>query len=135
MSPCFLKYAQAAWQRFSDRGNAQIRTLHHLHAKVVVIDGMITYCGSANWYWYSLQEAAEIVLRGDAQDIPTLLDELASLWGQATIQNVELPPSPTLFSTAASGGYKEEVVDPIAAAKMAEVQGSFVLRHKPPRNR
>jgi len=135
MSPGFLEHAQAARQRFADRGNAEIRTLHHLHAKVILIDGIIAFCGSANWYRYSLEEAAEIVLRGDGQEVPTLLDELASFWDQAIAENLEVPPSPSPLSTARPEGYQDELVDPIAAAKMAEVPGAFVLRHKPPRGR
>ncbi len=135
MSPGFLEHAQAAQQLFTDRGNAEIRTLHHLHAKVILIDGIIAFCGSANWYRYSLEEAAEIVLRGDGQEVPTLLDELASLWDQATAENLEVLPPPAMLSTATPEGYQQEVVDPIAAAKMAEVPGAFVLRHKPPRRR
>jgi phosphatidylserine/phosphatidylglycerophosphate/cardiolipin synthase-like enzyme len=135
MSRGFLEHAKAARQRFTDRGKTEIRTLHHLHAKVILIDGAITFCGSANWYRYSLEEAAEIVLRGDGQEVPTLLDELASLWDQATAEKIQVLPPPTLPSTVTSGGYKEEVVDPIAAAKMAEVPGAFVLRRKPPRGR
>ena len=135
MSPGFLEHAQAARQRFTDRGHAEIRTLHHLHAKVILIDGIIAFCGSANWYRYSLEEAAEIVLRGDSEEVPTLLDELASLWDQATAENLQFPPRPALPSTATSGGYKEEVIDPTAAAKIAEVPGAFFLRRKPPRSR
>ncbi len=135
MSSGFLEHAQAARRRFTDRGNAEIRTLHHLHAKVILIDGVIAFCGSANWYRYSLEEAAEIVLRGDGQEVPSLLDELASLWDQATPENLEDSAPPAMLSKATPEGYQEEVVDPIAAAKMAEVPGAFVLRHKPPRGR
>lgn len=71
MSSSFLEHAKAARQRFKDRGNTQIRTLDHLHAKVILIDGVIAFCGSANWYRYSLEEAAEVVLRGDGLEVPT----------------------------------------------------------------
>jgi phosphatidylserine/phosphatidylglycerophosphate/cardiolipin synthase-like enzyme len=134
MSPSFLEHAQAAQQRFKDRGNVETRTLHHLHAKVILIDSIIAFCGSANWYRYSLEEAAEIVLRCDGREVPSLLDDLASLWDQATAEDLETPP-PAPHRMATSDGYKEEVVDPIAAAKMAEVPGAFVLRHKRPRSR
>jgi hypothetical protein len=54
-------------------------------------------------------------------------------WPQAVSGIVAVPPA--RISTATPEGYKEEVVDPIAAAKMAEVPGAFVLRRKPPRGR
>jgi phosphatidylserine/phosphatidylglycerophosphate/cardiolipin synthase-like enzyme len=132
MSHGFLERAQAARHRFTDRGKTEIRTLHQLHAKVILIDGIIAFCGSANWYRHGLEEAAEIVLRGDGQEVPTLLDELSSLWDQAATEDVQDSAPSASVSTANSGGYKEEVVDPIAAAKIAEVPGAFVLRRKPP---
>lgn len=132
MSASFLEHATAARQRFKDRGNTEIRTLLHLHAKVILIDETIAYCGSANWYRYSLEESAEIVLRGDCQEVPTLLDELTSLWDQASSDD----HIPTVVSSQpsvnTSEGYQDEVIDPIAAAKMAEVPKSFVLRRKTP---
>lgn len=131
MDPGFSKQACAAIQHFAETGKLKVATLAGLHAKVIVLDQLVVYCGSMNWYRYSLDRSDELVLRGRVVGVPAVLDELASLWGRATevdpsVFGVEKPTKST------RGGYNEEVLDPIARAKLAEVPGAFVLgrRHK-----
>jgi phosphatidylserine/phosphatidylglycerophosphate/cardiolipin synthase-like enzyme len=91
---------------------------------VIVIDDEIGYCGSANWYRYSLEESREIVLRGPVASAQGLLDEVQLIWDQATSGPVA---NETIKTTEVARGYTSEVSDPVAAAKLKEVQGSFVI--------
>jgi phosphatidylserine/phosphatidylglycerophosphate/cardiolipin synthase-like enzyme len=61
--PSFREHAIAATACFGDRPNTTVRLLASLHAKLVIIDKHYVYCGSANWYRYSLEQSREIVLR------------------------------------------------------------------------
>jgi len=61
--PSFEEHAMAAYARLEERPNTVVKLLATLHAKVVIVDERILYCGSANWYRYSLEESREIVLR------------------------------------------------------------------------
>jgi len=127
MSPDFINQACAAAHCFNSHGGVEFAILESLHAKVIVVDEMVAYCGSANWYRYSLESSSEIVLYGPVASMPTILDEVASLWSLAQPVNV------SVFGKAAAAGKTitgraKEVLDPIAAAKMAQVPGSFILK-------
>lgn len=124
-SASFAEHAIAARTCLEGRPNTVVRLLANLHAKVVTIDEDIVYCGSANWYRYSLEESREIVLRGPLAAASGLWDELQVIWDQATAE----PPlkRPRAQSLSVSKGYTKEVIDPVAAAKLKEVPGSFVL--------
>ncbi|MGK3964047.1 phospholipase D-like domain-containing protein [Sorangium sp. So ce118] len=132
VAPGFEDHAEAALARFRGRPTTEVRTLDRLHAKLVLVDETIVFCGSANWYRYSLDEGLEVVLRGPVSDAPTLLDEVASLWDQAEVWQGERSPSRARVETPAarspvSDGFRAEVLDPIAAEKLASVRGAFVL--------
>ncbi|UQA61389.1 phospholipase D-like domain-containing protein [Polyangium aurulentum] len=134
VDPMFAGHAEAALARFRGRPLTEVRPLDRLHAKLVLIDETTVFCGSANWYRYSLEEGLEVVLRGPVDEAPTLLDELASLWDQAGVSRAEeagssprvRPRTPSARS-AVTEGFRTEVLDPIAAAKLASVPGAFVL--------
>ena len=126
----FVSHAQAALERLEARPGTSIRFLASLHAKVIIIDDGIVYCGSANWYRYSLEESREIVLRGRVIDVPDVLDELQVIWDQAVGEPLRFMPR---GSPDVSDGCREEVLDPVAAAKLREVRGAFVI--KPPTKR
>ncbi len=71
------------------------------------------------------------MLRGPLADVPGVLDELQVIWEQASIEAIApVRPDPI----AVQEGYQEEVLDPIAAAKLKAVPGSFVLS-VPPKKR
>jgi hypothetical protein len=121
----FREHAIAARACFEDRTNTIVKFLANLHAKLVIIDEHIVYCGSANWYHYSLQESREIVLRGPVENISALLDEVQAIWDEAKSEPMMARRK---GSEVTAHGYMEEVVDPIAEAKLREVPGSFILR-------
>ncbi|MDS4057931.1 MAG: phospholipase D-like domain-containing protein [Candidatus Contendobacter sp.] len=126
-SDSFKAHASAARLYFEERPNTVVKLLDALHAKVIVIDETVVYCGSANWYRYSLEEGCELVLRGPAIGVDGLLDALQTLWDQATHE--PLPETPAEISST-SAGYTKEIIDPIAAAKLEEVPGSFVIQQR-----
>ncbi|WP_437905320.1 phospholipase D-like domain-containing protein [Sorangium sp. So ce327] len=135
VAPTFEEHMEAALARFRHRPVTEVRTLDRLHAKLMLVDETIVFCGSANWYRYSLEESLEVVLRGPVSDAPTLLDEVASLWDQAEVWKGERSSSRAHVPTPAarspiSDGFRAEVLDPIAAAKLASVRGAFVLGTK-----
>ncbi len=103
-----------------------MKLLSNLHAKVVMIDDKIVYCGSANWYRYSLQESREIVFRGPVAQVSGLLDQMQIIRDQA--EEAEQPIATTKKEKAATEGYMSEVIGPVAQAKLKEVPGSFVLK-------
>jgi len=128
----FIEHHQAAIARFTARLQTEVRTLDRLHAKLVLIDEKTVFCGSANWYRYSLEEGLEVVLRGPIDEAPTLLDEVASLWDMAepNISETKEPSTSTHRISKASRvseGFRAETLDPIAAAKLASVPGAFVV--------
>lgn len=128
----FMEHIETAIARFKERPLTEVRTLDRLHAKLVVIDEKIVFCGSANWYRYSLEEGLEVVLRGPIEEAPTLLDEVASLWDLAETNLRETTESSTSTGRVAkvsrvSEGFRAETLDPIAAAKLASVPGAFVV--------
>ena len=123
----FRAHASAARLYFEERPKTVVKLLGALHAKVIVIDETVVYCGSANWYRYSLEESCELVLRGPATGVDGLLDALQTLWEQATHE--PLPEAPVEMSST-SAGYTKEIIDPIAAAKLEEVPGSFVIQQR-----
>jgi hypothetical protein len=127
MSEGFLEHAREARRRFAEQGGAEIKVAARLHAKVIILDERTVYCGSANWYRYSLEESQEIVLRGPVGDVPGLLEEWESLWGRGEL---EAPPPARAPVATTPTGYQEEVPDPVAAAVLARVPGSFVLRSR-----
>lgn len=108
------------------RTGCELRILETVHAKVIVIDERLVYCGSTNWYRYSLEEAPELTLRGEVAGVPAILDEVASLWERGSKPDqASLSGGPPTEGIAE--GVREEILDPITAAKLAEVPGSFVL--------
>ncbi len=129
----FGEHALAARTCLEARPNTVVKLLNNLHAKVVLIDEKIAYCGSANWYRYSLEESCELVLRGPVSSATGLLDEVQVIWDRAT----EEPPieSPVKAGVTAAEGYMQEVVDSVAAAKLKAVPGSFVMGQSPRRRR
>lgn len=126
-SDSFRAHASAALLYFEERPNTVVKLLDALHAKAIVIDETVVYCGSANWYRYSLEESCELVLRGPAIGVDGLLDALQSLWEQATHE--PSPEAPAEMSST-SAGYTKEIIDPIAAAKLEEVPRSFVIQQR-----
>lgn len=124
-SRSFSNHALAARSLFSSRRTTSVRLLENLHAKLIVVDDKTVYCGSANWYRYSLQEGRELVLRGPVEDALGLQDELHTIWEAASEDaTVPLP----VAGQEVANGYRAEVVDPIAEAKLKEVPGSFIVR-------
>lgn len=121
----FKTHASAARLCFEARPKTIVRLLDTLHAKAIVIDETIVYCGSANWYRYSLEESCELVLRGPAIGVDGWRDTLHSLWEQATREPM---PAAASARSATVAGYTREIIDPLAAAKLEEVPGSFVVR-------
>jgi hypothetical protein len=120
----FGEHAVAARTCLEARPKTAVRILANLHAKVVLVDDQIAYCGSANWYRYSLEESREIVLRGPVAGASGFLDEIQVIWDQATEEPLALRP---IKASAVAEGYTREVVDTVAAAKLKEVPGSFVI--------
>jgi len=127
----FVDHAIAARACLEQRPKTVVKFLANLHAKVVVVEEQIAYCGSANWYRYSLEQSREIVLRGPMANVTGLLDEIQVIWDQATDE----PRSERLVKAETTAeGYTKEVIDPVAAAKLKEVPGSFVIS-RPSRRR
>jgi phosphatidylserine/phosphatidylglycerophosphate/cardiolipin synthase-like enzyme len=128
----FAEHASAARACLMERPNTILKLHANLHAKLIIIDEQIVYCGSANWYRYSLEESREIVCRGPAAQALGLLDEVQVLWDQAG--NAPLLTKDTSKTKASVEGYTEEVIDPVVAAKLKEVPGSFIIS-RPSRRR
>lgn len=124
-SDSFKAHASAARLYFEERPNTVVKLLDALHAKVIVIDETVVYCGSANWYRHGLQESCELVLRGPATGVDGLLDALQILWEQATH---EPQPEAPAEMRSTSAGYTEEILDPVTVAKLKEVPRSFVIK-------
>lgn len=126
----FGEHAVAARTCFESRPNTLVRLLNNLHAKVIILDEKTAYCGSANWYRYSLEESREIVLRGPVVSASGLIDEVQVVWDQATSEPLN---KKKIKNAAISHGYTEEVIDPVATAKLKEVPGSFIIKSTPRR--
>lgn len=124
MDDNFVKYASSAYNLFSMSYKTDFRFLSSLHAKVIIIDNIIAYCGSANWYRYSIEKSEEIVLRGPVEDIPDIKDEVAYIWDQSTTEKYL---SDETFLSQDVTGYNQELIDPIASKKLKEVKGAFIL--------
>ncbi|MBF0527829.1 MAG: hypothetical protein HQK55_00890 [Deltaproteobacteria bacterium] len=124
----FAEHALAARAHFESRPITLVKLLPRLHAKVVVVDEETAYCGSANWYRYSLEESREIVFRGPTESVSGLLDEIQVIWDQATNEPMQ---EKSINTTAISQGYEEEVIDPVVAAKLTEVPGAFLIKRRP----
>ncbi|MGD0951054.1 MAG: phospholipase D-like domain-containing protein [Methanotrichaceae archaeon] len=81
VEPAAWERTQLAMSTFKSHWKGlQARHLDLLHAKVICIDGLIAYVGSANWYYFSLERSQEIVLRLPLNDAENLDDELERLW-------------------------------------------------------
>jgi phosphatidylserine/phosphatidylglycerophosphate/cardiolipin synthase-like enzyme len=105
----------------------EVRTLESLHAKCVLIDDYLAYCGSANWYRFSLEKGCEVTIRGPAEAVSGLAAQLEELWGQSA----ELRRADTVRPPAGPpAGIREEVIDPVAAAVLAADPKAFVLGKK-----
>lgn len=70
-------------------GNFQARSLENLHSKVILIDREIFFLGSANWYWYSLNQGVEVVIKGYADQLTGLVLELDKYWSEGSPIPVE----------------------------------------------
>lgn len=64
--------------------NFHAKALENLHSKVILIDEDVFYLGSANWYWYSLHESLELVVKGKTEELPGLIQELEEYWKNAS---------------------------------------------------
>lgn len=64
--------------------NFQAKSLENLHSKVILVDGKIFFLGSANWYWYSLNEGVEMVIQGHTNQLPELIPKLERYWGDGS---------------------------------------------------
>ncbi len=67
----------------------QANSLENLHSKVILIDGEIFFLGSANWYWYSLNQGVEVIVKGDISLLPELLQELDQYWMESSHISME----------------------------------------------
>jgi phosphatidylserine/phosphatidylglycerophosphate/cardiolipin synthase-like enzyme len=126
--PSFWARMSAAVAAFRGHWPAcEARTLESLHAKCVVIDDAVAYCGSVNWYRYSLETSYEVSVRGPVDAIAGLAAQLEELWELATA----LPPSRVggLTPTPPTGA-ETEVIDPVAAAVLAADPKAFVIGKK-----
>jgi hypothetical protein len=121
----FNEHAIAACICLKERPNTVVRLLANLHAKLLVVDERIVYCGSADWYRYSLQESCEIVLRGPGASVTGLLDQIQVIWDQASEDE---PVHKRPGNQAIAARYLTEVTDPVAEVKLREVPGSFIVR-------
>ncbi len=65
----------------------QAKSLENLHSKVILIDSEVFFLGSANWYWYSLNQSIEVVIQGNTSDLPELVDELNQYWNEGSFIN------------------------------------------------
>jgi hypothetical protein len=112
---------RAAWPA------SEVRTLDSLHAKCVLIDDRTAYCGSANWYRFSLEQGCEVTLRGPADAVAGFAADLEELWGRGT----ELRPGGGFPPPGAPPtGIREEVLDPLAASVLAADPKAFVIGKK-----
>lgn len=127
MDDNFVKYATSAYNLFSKSYKTDFRFHSTIHAKVIVIDNTIAYCGSTNWYRYSIEKSEEIVLRGPVEAIPDIIDEVASIWDQSTTEQYRSEETDLSQNVI---GYTQEIIDPIASKKLKEVKGAFVLGKK-----
>lgn len=69
--------------------NFQAKSLENLHSKVILIDREIFFLGSANWYWYSLNQGVEVTVNGDISLLPELLQEMDQYWMDAFPISIE----------------------------------------------
>jgi phosphatidylserine/phosphatidylglycerophosphate/cardiolipin synthase-like enzyme len=130
----FVPHAKAAHEAFLAGAHSDVRVLRTLHAKLIIIDEDIAYCGSANWYRYSLETSQEVLLRGPVAEASGLLDLAEQLWQTAIPLAAGPPPvqrPPKRAQNPVGGGYTVEAMDPIAAEVIKTVPGSFVLKRKP----
>lgn len=123
----------AACDLLRARPQTEVRVHERVHAKVLLIDEAIVYCGSANWYRYSLEEGREIVLRGPLAQAPGVAEAVALLWDEA--RPLTAPPRRKRAPGAKAEGQRTEILDPIAAQVLRDVPGAFVIGKKAGRRR
>jgi len=130
MEKHFVKYANSAYNLFSKLSKTDFRFHSTLHAKVIIIDNSIVYCGSANWYKYSMEKSEEIVLRGSISSIPNIMDEVASIWEQSDTKMISITAYEKTNKTEEvnGNGFDQEILDPIAAKKLKEVKNAFIIK-------
>lgn len=129
MTPEAWDRTQAALSAFSDHWTEfEARSLDKLHAKVLCIDGLISYVGSANWYKYSLEKSYEIVLRGPLEEINGLDAELESLWKRGN--GLKIQRLSDTKKLKVNKGIDHEVIDPLAADVLRRHPNAWVLRRK-----
>lgn len=90
----------------------QARQLDFIHAKVICIDGQITYLGSANWYRFSLEKAKEIVLRLPINEMENLEEELENLWEGGTDLNLSIKTSQTNTQRSGLNSTEPAIIGP-----------------------
>lgn len=126
--PAVWARMSAAVTRFRDHWSmCTVRTLETLHAKCVLIDDSTAYCGSANWYRFSLERGCEVTLRGPVEAANGLAAQLEELWEQAEALKSEAGGRPPVEPPV---GIRDEVVDPVAASVLAADPKAFVLGKK-----
>jgi hypothetical protein len=125
----FRQAARAGWSRLAERPSTQLRTHDRLHAKVIILDRDMIYCGSANWYQYSLEGGCEVVLRGPLRDAPALERKMEEIWTEARTEPLRSARGTRGRGEARAApiGIQEEIPDPIAAEVLKSVKGAFVL--------
>jgi hypothetical protein len=117
VDPAMWPHMENAISIFCDRfPSSTIRTLDRLHAKCIILDRRICYIGSANFYWYSLNESREICLRGPLGEMAGLSPETEVLWKEGAPYE-QTPPQTAITTVKSADGPKitSEVIDPEVA--------------------
>ena len=106
----------------------QARQLGLVHAKVICIDGQITYLGSANWYRFSLEKAKEIVLRLPINEMENLEEELENLWECGTDLNLSIKTSETNIPRAGLTSAKPAIMGPEMSQEIHDPLDALALK-------
>jgi phosphatidylserine/phosphatidylglycerophosphate/cardiolipin synthase-like enzyme len=106
----------------------QARQLGLIHAKVICIDGQITYLGSANWYRFSLEKAKEIVLRLPINEMENLEEELENLWECGTDLNLSIKTSETNIPRAGLTSAKPAIMGPEMSQEIHDPLDALALK-------
>ena len=106
----------------------QARQLDLIHAKVICIDGQITYLGSANWYRFSLEKAKEIVLRLPINEMENLEEELENLWECGTDLNLSIKTSETNIPRAGLTSAKPAIMGPEMSQEIHDPLDALALK-------
>jgi PLD-like domain len=117
VDPAMWPLMESAVNIFRDKfASSTVRTLDRLHAKCIILDRRICYIGSANFYWYSLNESREICLRGPLDEMGALSPEAEALWKEGVPYEQKPPKAPMTTIKAADGPkMTSEIIDPEVA--------------------